>query len=343
MNLLKPIGLIKGSFMSKDKTAALVSKFGIVFVLIALVILWSSLSSAFFTTNNLLLIIKQATLVGVLAVGMTFVLITGGIDLSVGSIVALAAVVSANFAAGDYADAPLILPIAAAVIVGVICGLINGLGVAYAGIPSFIMTLCMMLAARGAAYVYTNAKAIFNLNERFVNIANGFLGRTYSESGLVENYGIPYMVFYFIAAMILGAVLLHSTTYGRKLYAVGGNVVAARYSGISVRRIMCSSYVISGLCAGVCGFLMASRISSGNANSADGYETTVISAAVIGGVSMSGGIGTIFGTMIGVLIVGVISNGMDILGVNTYLQQILQAAIIFFAVYIDVHITNKRK
>lgn len=190
------------------------------------------------------------------------------------------------------------------------------------------MTMCMMLAARGAAYVYTNAKAIFNLNQEFVNISNGFLGRTFDESGKVVNYGIPYMVFYFIAAMIIGVILLHFTTYGRKVYALGGNKEAARYSGINTKLIEFSVYVLSGLCAGICGFLMASRISSGNANSADGYEMTVISAAVIGGVSLSGGVGTMYGTMIGVLIVGVISNGMDILGINTYFQQILQAAII---------------
>lgn len=205
------------------------------------------------------------------------------------------------------------------------------------------MTMCMMLAARGAAYVYTNAKAIFNLNQEFVNISNGFLGRTFDESGKVVNYGIPYMVFYFIAAMIIGVILLHFTTYGRKVYALGGNKEAARYSGIDTKLIEFSVYVLSGLCAGICGFLMASRISSGNANSADGYEMTVISAAVIGGVSLSGGVGTMYGTMIGVLIVGVISNGMDILGINTYFQQILQAAIIFTAVYIDVHVNRKKK
>lgn len=205
------------------------------------------------------------------------------------------------------------------------------------------MTMCMMLAARGAAYVYTNAKAIFNLNQEFVNISNGFLGRTFDESGKVVNYGIPYMVFYFIAAMIIGVILLHFTTYGRKVYVLGGNKEAARYSGINTKLIEFSVYVLSGLCAGICGFLMASRISSGNANSADGYEMTVISAAVIGGFSLSGGVGTMYGTMIGVLIVGVISNGMDILGINTYFQQILQAAIIFTAVYIDVHVNRKKK
>ena len=205
------------------------------------------------------------------------------------------------------------------------------------------MTMCMMLAARGAAYVYTNAKAIFNLNQEFVNISNGFLGRTFDESGKVVNYGIPYMVFYFIAAMIIGVILLHFTTYGRKVYALGGNKEAARYSGINTKLIEFSVYVLSGLCAGICGFLMASRISSGNANSADGYEMTVISAAVIGGVSLSGGVGTMYGTMIGVLIVGVISNGMDILGINTYFQQILQAVIIFVAVYIDVRVNGKKK
>lgn len=311
--------------VKKLKIPGFVSKLGIVFVLIALVILWSCLSSAFFTVNNMLLIVKQVSMYSILCVGMTFVLITGGIDLSVGSIVALAAVFAAHYCSGDYLETPLIVPIAIAVFIGLGCGLINGICIAYGNIPPFIMTMCMMLAARGAAYVYTNAKAIFNLNPDFVNISNGFLGRTYTEEKLIENYGIPYMVFYFAAAVLIGIVILHFTTYGRRIYAIGGNKVAARYSGINTKLVECSVYVLSGLCSGICGFLMASRISSGNANSADGYEMTVISAAVIGGVSLSGGVGSMYGAMIGVLIVGVIRNGMDILGINTYFQQILQA------------------
>lgn len=321
----------------------IVSKLGIVFVLIGLIILWSCLSSAFFTVNNLLLIIKQVSIYSILCVGMTIVLVTGGIDLSVGSIVALCAVFAAHYCAGDYLETPLIVPIVVSVLIGVACGAVNGLGVAFAGVPPFIMTMCMMLAARGAAYVYTNAKAIFNLNENFVNISNGFLGRTYNADGIIENYGIPYMVFYFAAAVIVGVILLHFTTYGRRIYALGGNKSAARYSGLNTKWLEFSAYAFSGLCSGICGFLMASRISSGNANTADGYEMTVISAAVIGGVSLSGGVGTMYGAMIGVLIVGVIGNGMDILGINTYFQQVLQAVIIFVAVYIDVRVNGKKK
>ena len=327
----------------RKKHKELISKLGIVFVLMGLIVLWSLLSDAFFTANNLLLIIKQATLYGILAIGMTFVLVTGGIDLSVGSIVALSAVFSAHYCSGENLDLPIVIPIVVAVVIGLACGAINGFGVAFCGIPPFIMTMCMMLAARGAAYVYTNAKAIFNLSPDFVNISNGFLGRTFDEQGLVDNYGIPYMVFYFIIAMAVGMVLLHCTTYGRKIFALGGNKDAARYSGINTKLTEFSVYIISGLCAGICGFLMASRVSSGNANAGDGYEMTVISACVIGGVSLSGVVGSMYGTMIGVLIVGVISNGMDILGINTYFQEILQAAIIFAAVYIDVHVNRKRR
>ena len=320
-----------------------VSQLATLFVLIALIILWSCLSDAFLTTNNLMLIIKQVTLYAILAVGETFVLVTGGIDLSVGSIVALSCVFAAQFSSGDYIDMPIIVPIIIAVAIGTLCGVINGLGVAYCKIPPFIMTLSMMLAARGAAYVYTNAHAIFNLNESFRSIANGFLGRTFTEDGIVDNYGIPYMVFYFVIAIAIGMIILHFTTYGRKVYAIGGNIKAARYSGINVKRTQFSVYVLSGLCAGICGFLMASRISSGNANAADGYEMTAISACVIGGISLSGGVGTMYGTMIGVLIVGVISNGMDILGINTYYQEIIQALIIFMAVFIDVNINRKKE
>ena len=334
---------VKTVMSKKQKLKAVLPKLAIVFVLFALIALWSALSPAFFKTNNLLLIIKQVTLYGILAVGMTMVIVTGGIDLSVGSVVALSAVFAAHFASGEYANAPIILPIAVAVGIGLVCGLINGIGVAYANVPSFIMTMCMMLAARGAAYVYTNAKAIFGISEKFVNISNGFLGREYGADGIVTSFGIPNMVFYFIAAMVVGIVLLQYTTFGRKVFAIGGNRVAARYSGLNVKRTECSVYIMSGLCAGICGFLMASRISSGNANSADGYEMTVIAATVIGGVSMSGGIGSMYGTLIGVLIIGVISNGMDIMGVNSYFQKILQAAIIFTAVYIDMRMNKKKQ
>lgn len=327
--------------LEKMRRKGISSRFAIVFVLIGLIALWSVLSPSFLTPNNLMLIVKQVTLYGILAVGMTLVIITGGIDLSVGSVVALSAVFAAHFASGDYADAPLILPIIVAVGIGTLCGLINGIGIAYAKIPNFIMTMCMMLAARGVAYIYTDAKAIFGLSDKFTNIANGFLGRQYDAEGLVTQYGVPYMVFYFVIAMIVGIILLQFTTYGRKVYALGGNHKAARYSGINVRLVEMSVYVISGLCSGICGFLMASRISSGNANSADGYEMTVISATVIGGVSMSGGVGTMTGVMVGVLITGVISNGMDILGVNSYFQKVLQAIIIFVAVYIDGRINRK--
>lgn len=334
---------MKKEEIKKAGIKKVISKLGIVFVLVGLIILWSCLSSAFFTVNNMLLIVKQVSVYSILCIGMTIVLITGGIDLSVGSVVALCAVFAAHYCAGDYLETPLIVPIAISILIGIACGAINGAGVAFAGIPPFIMTMCMMLAARGAAYVYTNAKAIFNLNERFVNISNGFLGRTYGADGMIENYGIPYMVFYFLAAVVIGVVLLHLTTYGRRIYALGGNKSAARYSGLNTKMLEFSAYVVSGLCSGICGFLMASRISSGNANTADGYEMTVISAAVIGGVSLSGGVGTMYGSMLGVLIVGVIRNGMDILGINTYFQQILQAVIIFAAVYIDVRVNGKKK
>ena len=329
--------------MSKTKFKMLLPKLAIVLILFLLIGLWSVLSPAFFTTNNLLLIIKQVTIYGILAIGMTLVIITGGIDLSVGSIVAICCVFSAHYIAGDNVDNPLISPIVVSIAMGLLWGIINGVGVAYCNVPSFIMTMCTMLAARGLAYIYTNAKAIFFLSDRFVNIANGFINRTFDENGVLTNFGIPYMVFYFVGAMAIGIIILQCTTYGRKIYAVGGNAASARYSGINVKWITCSTYIISGICAGICGFLMSSRISSGNANAADGYEMTVIAAAVIGGVSMSGGIGTMSGTLIGVLIIGVISNGMDIIGVNSYFQKVLQAIIIFGAVYLDGRINSKKK
>jgi ribose/xylose/arabinose/galactoside ABC-type transport system permease subunit len=251
------------------------------------------------------------------------VILTGGIDLSVGSIIALSSVMAAMFARGD-STYPLIAPILVAVATGLVIGAFNGLGVAYGKYPPFIMTLATMIIVRGLGLVITEGRPIFNLSDAFVYIANGSL------------LGLPNLIYFLVICFVLGFFVLNFTVFGKRVYAVGGNEIAAGSSGINVRLIKFSVYAISGLLAGLCGVLMASRITSGNASIAEGYELDAIAATVIGGVSMSGGVGSILGTLVGALIIGVIKNGLDILSVSPYYQKIIQGSIILIAVFLDI-------
>ena len=269
------------------------------------------LSPAFLKGRNVANIVKQISINGILAVGMTMVIITGGIDLSVGSVVALSSITAAFFGTAEK-DYPAVIAVLMAVLVGVIVGLINGIGVAYIGFPAFIVTLSTMTIV------------IFGLSDSMINLANGTLAN------------IPNLVFYLLAVFIVGIVLLNFTVFGRLLYSVGGNSEAANSAGIHVNRILTVSYCISGFCAGLAGALAASRITSGNPTTGEGYEMNAISAAVIGGVSMSGGKGGLFGTLIGALLIGVMQNGLDILGISSYYQKVIQGLIILVAVFFDI-------
>ena len=303
-------------------------KAGILWAFLALVIVLSILSPAFMTPHNLMNVVKQMSVTGILGIGMTFVLILGGIDLSVGSIVALTSVCAA-YLAKDSLGLPLIVPILVPLVVGLAAGAINGIGIAYVGISPFIMTLAMMSVLRGVAQVLSNGTPIFGLSGQFNSIANGFL------------FGIPNLVYFLLIILVIGIFVLRKTVFGKWVYAIGGNEASARLSGIDTRRIKTMVYMICGLLAGICGVLMASRITSGSPIIGVGYELNAISAAVIGGVSMSGGTGDLLGTLVGALIMGVIQNGLDILGVSTFYQQIIQGLIIIVAVFLDIKSKSK--
>lgn len=300
----------------------------ILWVFVALFIALSFLSPAFIKPGNLLNVAKQISINGILAVGMTIVIISGGIDLSVGSIVALSGVCASFLAVNDN-SLPLIVPIIVALAVGTLVGLLNGIGIAYGRFQPFIMTLAMMISVRGIALVMTGGMPVFNLKDSFNSISNSSI------------FGIPKLVYFIVACMFIGQFILRKTVFGKWVYSIGGNEVAARFSGINVKRVKLLCYTLSGLLAGLCGLLMASRITSGNGNSAQSYELNAIAAAAIGGTSMSGGIGNIFGTIVGALIIGVIQNGLDILGVSPFYQQVLQGAIIILAVFLDSRSKSK--
>lgn len=291
-----------------------------VFILVTLMILSPN---AFARPANLINILKQASINGILATGMMFVIISGGIDLSVGSIVALSGVVAASFAhPGEY---PLIVPLVLALVVGAIVGLVNGAGVAYGGLPPFIITLGTMTIVRGVALIAANGQPVFNVTKEFEAAAGGFV---------LER--IPNLVVYYVIITLVLAFVLTKTVFGRRVYAVGGNETAARVSGIHVDKIKLAVYTLSGFLAGVAGFLLASRIISGNPTSGQAYELDAIAAVVIGGVSMSGGSGKWYGTVIGALMIAIISNGLDILNVSSHFQLIIKGLIIIVAVLVDI-------
>lgn len=295
----------------------------IVAFFVILIILMILSPNAFAKPANLVNILKQASINGILAMGMMFVIISGGIDLSVGSIVALAGVVAATFAHPN--EYPLIVSIVLSAVIGAGVGLFNGISVAYGNIPPFIVTLGTMTIVRGMALIAANGQPVFNVTKAFEGIAGGFVFDV-----------VPRLVVYFVVIAIICALIITRTVFGRRVYAIGGNETAARVSGINVNRIKVAVYTLSGFLAGISGLLLASRLISGNPTSGQSYELDAIAAVIIGGVSMSGGAGKWYGTIIGALLIAVIGNGLDILNVSSHFQLIIKGSIIIIAVLLDM-------
>jgi inositol transport system permease protein len=321
--------------------SAFVRKYAIVLIFIARFIAMALLTDAFLSPRNLLNIVRQISVVGLIAIGVTMVIITTGIDLSSGSVLALSAVIVASLAQQpDWHDAkfpglelPLIVPILAALLVGAACGWVNGALIAGFRIPPFIATLGMMTIARGFALIYSN-RPVSGLTDSFNYIGQGEIFKVMPVAGQPD-MGIPIPILILLAVAIAAHIMLNNTRFGRHIYAIGGNEQAARISGLNVGRIKIGVYTIAGLLAGLSGLVLTSRIGSGQAGLGVGYELDAIAAAVIGGVSLSGGIGTIWGTMVGALIIGVLNNGLDLLNVSAYWQTIVKGSIIVAAVIID--------
>lgn len=294
----------------------------IIFVALVIGLTIASPNHSFLSLNNIFLILIQTSINGILAMGMMYVIISGQIDLSVGSTVGLAGVSAALFAhPGEY---PIFVPILVGLAVGAIVGLVNGVGVAYGSIPSFIVTLGMLTAVRGLALIVSGGAPVSNLSPEFRAIASG------------RPFGIPALAIYFVIIAIIAAFVLRKTVFGRRIYALGGNPHAAEVSGINVRRLTVTPFVIAGVLAGLCGVLLASRTFTGAPTAGTSYELDAIAAVVIGGVSMSGGRGRALGVVIGALMIAVIANGLDILGIDSNAQMLIKGAIIVLAVLIDV-------
>lgn len=293
---------------------------GILMVLVALVILMSAIAPNFNRVDNLLNIARAISVNAILAAGMTLVILTGGIDLSVGSIIAVSGVVSVIAAiAGVPAPAAILVGIT----VGAACGLVNGALTAYLSLAPFIVTLGTMTFLRGLAYTITKGQPIVSSSLNFKDIGNGYL------------WGIPVPVIVMAIVYLIIWFILERTRYGRHVYAVGGNAEAAKLAGVRVKRVITSVYVLAGGCAGLAGVIFSARVISAQPTAGTGYELDAIAAVVLGGTSLAGGRGRIVGTLIGSVILGVLGTGLILLNVPFFTQLLIKGVVIILAVAID--------
>lgn len=288
--------------------------------LILLCIIISILSPVFLSPNNLVNVIMQSSINACIAIGLTFVILTGGIDLSVGSILALSGVVMASSLQAGH---PLPVSLLIGLGIGIVCGLMNGLLITKGNLPPFISTLGMMSMARGLALVYTNGRPISGFSKAFRWFGNGSM------------MGIPAQVVITILLYAVAYYILKYTRLGRYTYAIGGNEEATRLSGINVNRYKTIIYAVSGLMSAVGAVILTARLNSAQPIAGINYELDAIAATVIGGTSLNGGEGKITGTLIGALIMGVLRNGLNLMDVSSYLQQLIIGAVIVAAVLID--------
>ena len=313
--------------------SSIFSKYGIFLVFAAMVLVASLLSPAFLSRINLINIVRQMSVVGLISLGVTGVIVSGGIDLSSGSVVGLTAVVAASLAQDpEFATLfypglhglPLVVPVLAACLVGALVGLINGSLVAKARIPPFIATLGTYTSIRGLALLYTGGRPISDLTDAYNFIGQG------------DVLGVPVPIIILVVMAVVTHILYANTKFGKYIYAIGGNEQAARVSGINSGRYKLLMYVFAGFLSGLAGLVVSARIGSGQPGLGVGYELDAIAAAVIGGASLSaGGIGTVAGTIVGALIIGVLNNILDLTNVSAYWQQIIKGCIIVGAVIID--------
>lgn len=297
-------------------------------IVMALVIAYFSYRSLRFSTpENLQTILVASAPFALIALGQTLVILTGGIDLSVGSIIAVAAMTSASVAKGGHG---VVLTVLSAVLVGLLVGAINGVLVSRINVPPFIATLGTLTAGSGVAYVIGGGAPINGLPQSFGNIANTTV------------IGLQIPVIVMIVGVIALGVIMRRTSYGMRVYAVGGNRAAAEIAGVNARRVLFSVYAISGLLAGLSGVMLASRVISGPPDLGSGYELDAIAAVVIGGASLMGGRGTVWGTALGLFLIQTLNNGLDILIVPAYWQSVIKGVLIVAAVAVDVWSVRRR-
>lgn len=292
--------------------------------LLILIAVVSSMSPNFFTINNLFNILQQTSVNAIMAVGMTLVILTSGIDLSVGSLLALTGAVAASIVG---LEVNALLAVFGALALGAAIGAGTGIIVAKGKVQAFIATLVMLLLLRGVTMVYTNGSPI---NTGFSDVADAF-----GWFGIGRPLGIPTPIWLMVVVFIAAWYMLHHTRLGRYIYALGGNEAATRLSGISVDKVKIIVYALCGLLSALAGIIEVARLSSAQPTAGTGYELDAIAAVVLGGTSLAGGKGRIVGTLIGALILGFLNNGLNLLGVSSYYQMIVKAAVILLAVLVD--------
>lgn len=287
-------------------------------VLIFLVL--SLISNDFLTVSNMFNVLRQISINALIAFGMTFVILTGGIDLSVGSIFALSSAIAAGLMASGT---DTFLAITVGLLAGAVMGMINGILISKGKVAPFIATLATMTVFRGLTLVYTEGKPITGLPENFSMMGKGFF------------LDIPMPIIWMLIAFVILLIVLKQTTFGRHVYALGSNEEATRLSGISITKVKVWVYTISGLLASLSGIILTSRLNSAQATAGMSYELDAIAAVVLGGTSLSGGKGWIVGTLIGAMIIGVLDNGLNLLNVSSFYQQVVKGGVILIAVLLD--------
>lgn len=306
------------------------SNLGILIGLLIMCIGLTFISDSFATSTNIFNVLRQISVNVFLACGMTMVILIGGIDLSVGSVIAISGCLCAGLITNN--GIPSGLAIILAIIIGTLVGAVNGLIIANTKIPPFIVTLAMMNIGRGFARIYTNATTILVNDELFIWIGSG---KIFGE--------IPVQLLFMVVVVIITGLILNKTKFGRNIYAVGDNQQAAVYSGINSKKVIFLVFTLSGLFAACAGILSAERTFSGQFNVGDGAEMDAISAVVLGGTSMTGGVGRISGTLIGCLVIGILNNGMNLMGIDSSWQYVVKGIVVLLAVYIDYIKKEKSK
>ncbi|MCK9547663.1 MAG: ABC transporter permease [Sphaerochaeta sp.] len=305
-----------------------IKRYAIFGVLVLLVIFFSMVTNTFLTTSNLLNISRQVSMLGISAVGMTCVILTSGIDLSVGSVMAIVNIIGARLM--TEFGLPILPAAVITLFISALVGLLNGVMISYVGVPAFIVTLATMISLRGLAYVLCGGMPVWGMPDAFRTLGQGYIGP------------IPVPVVIMLIVFALGWVFLNRTRTGRYIYGLGGNQEAVRLAGIKTTRVGATAYIISSLLTGLAGLIMLSRINTGQPKIGTAFEMDVITAVVLGGVSMRGGSGSILGVLVGVFITGILSNGMILLNISEYYQQIAKGLVLLFAVTFDT-VANLRK
>lgn len=305
----------------KQDLTKLLRQFGLLFVILAIVIIMSIVSPVFLKPQNIINIIRQVSINGIIAVGMTCVILTGGIDLSVGSVVAITSVICGSFLAMGI---NWFVACISGVAISILFGLFNGYMISYVRFQPFIATLASMAIGRGIALAYSNGKPYPIKDPSFIAIGQGYF------------LGIPIPIILLVIVVAVGLITLKMTTFGRYIFAIGGNENAAKLSGVRTRRVKLTVYVISAICASIAGLILSARISSGQPTAGESYEMDAIAATAIGGTSMNGGLGSLVGTIEGFFLLGLMTNSMNLLNINSFYQQIAKGLLIVVAVFLDM-------